>query len=102
MPQGGFSDYLSKKLDCNYNYLSDLFTEIQGTTIETFIISHKIERAKELITYDELSLTEIARDLRYPSVVHLSAQFKKITGLTPTHFKTLRYKKDNVIDETFN
>jgi len=102
LPQGGFSDYLSKKLDCNYNYLSDLFTEIQGTTIETFIISHKIERAKELIIYDELSLTEIARVLRYPSVVHLSSQFKKITGLTPTHFKTLRYKKDNTIDEAFN
>jgi AraC-like DNA-binding protein len=98
LPLRGFSDYLSEKLECNYSYLSDLFIEIQGTTIETFIISHKIERAKELLIYGQLSLTEIAWDLRYPSAAHFANQFKKITGLTPSHFKTLRFKKGNSMD----
>jgi AraC-like DNA-binding protein len=94
-----FSDYLSEKLDYDYTYLSDLFSEVQGTTIEKFIISHKIERVKELIIYDELNLTEIAWNLQYISVAHLSNQFKKITGLTPSHFKNLRYKRPNPVEE---
>jgi AraC-like DNA-binding protein len=92
-PKINFSDFLSEKLDYNYTYLSNLFTEVQGTTIEKFIISHKIERAKELIVYDELNLSEIAFKLHYSSVGHLSNQFKKITGLTPTHFRKLKKKK---------
>ncbi len=88
-----FSEYLSKKLCYDYTYLSNLFTEVQGTTIEKFIINHKIERVKELIVYDELSLSEIAYKLHYSSAAHLSNQFRKITGLTPSHFKKLKEKK---------
>jgi len=88
-----FSEYLSQKLYYDYNYLSNLFTEVQGTTIEKFIIQHKIERVKELIVYDELSLSEIAFKLHYSSAAHLSNQFKRITGLTPSHFKQLKEKK---------
>ncbi len=88
-----FSEYLSEKLNYDYTYLSNLFTEVQGITIEKFIIYHKIERVKELIVYDELNLTEIAYKLHYSSVAHLSNQFKKITGLTPSHFKKLKEKK---------
>ena len=94
-----FSDYLSKKLNYDYTYLSNLFSEVQGTTIEKFIISHKIERVKELIIYDELSLSEIAWKMHYSSVGHLSNQFKKITGLTPSHFKSLKNKRRKAIDE---
>jgi len=88
-----FSEYLSTKLNYDYTYLSNLFTEVQGTTIEKFIIFHKIERVKELIVYDELNLSEIAFKLHYSSVAHLSNQFKKITGLTPSHFKKLKEKR---------
>ena len=88
-----FSEYLSSKLNYDYTYLSNLFTEVQGTTIEKFIINHKIERVKELIVYDELNLSEIAFKLHYSSVGHLSNQFKKITGLTPSHFKKLKEKR---------
>jgi len=84
------SDYLSEKLDHNYTYLSNLFSEIKGTSIEKFYLWNKIERAKELLIYDELSLTEIACKLHYSSVAHLSNQFKKMTGLTPSHFKNLK------------
>jgi AraC-like DNA-binding protein len=94
-----FSDYLSEKLDYDYTYLANLFSEIQGTTIEKFIISHKIERVKELIIYGELNLTEIAWNMHYSSVAHLSNQFKKITGLTPSHFKNLKNKRRNPIEE---
>ncbi|HLA58636.1 MAG TPA: AraC family transcriptional regulator, partial [Puia sp.] len=87
------SDYLTEKLGYNYTYLANLFSETEGTTIEHFIISHKIERVKELIIYDELNLTEIAWKLHYSSVSHLSNQFKKITGLTPSFFKSLKNKK---------
>ncbi len=87
------SDYLAHKLNYNYNYLSNLFSEVKGTTIEKFYLANKIERAKELIVYDELNLTEIARKLHYSSVAHLSNQFKKLTGLTPSHFKNLKSKK---------
>jgi AraC-like DNA-binding protein len=84
------SDYLSEKLDHNYTYLANLFSEVKGTTIENFYLSHRIERVKELLVYDELNLTEIAFKLHYSSVAHLSNQFKKMTGLTPSHFKNLK------------
>ena len=87
------SDYLSEKLNHNYTYLANLFSEVKGTTIEQFHLAHKIERVKELLVYDELNLTEIADKLHYSSVAHLSNQFKKMTGLTPSHFKNLKNKK---------
>ena len=93
IPKSSFSEYLSEKLNHNYSYLSNLFSEVKGTTIEHFIIIHKIERVKELIIYDELNLSEIAYKLHYSSVAHLSTQFKKITGLTPSFFKSLKNKK---------
>src|SRR4029078_13467660 len=92
-PLLNFSAYLSEKLGYDYNYLSNLFSEVKGTTIEHFIISHKIERAKELLIYDELTLTEIAEKLHYSNVAHLSNQFKKVTGLTPTFFKKMKHKR---------
>lgn len=94
-----FSDQLSQKLNHNYTYLANLFSEVQGTTIEKFIISHKIERVKELLVYNELNLTEIAYLMHYSSVAHLSAQFKKVTGLTPSHFKQLREKRLNMLED---
>ena len=87
------SDFLSEKLNHNYTYLSNLFSEVKGTTIEQYTLSHKIEKVKELLVYDELNLTEIAWKLNYSSVSHLSNQFKKMTGLTPSHFKNLKHKK---------
>ncbi len=90
LPKINFSHYLSEKLDHNYTYLANLFSETTGTTIEHFIIAHKIEKAKELLLYDELNLTEIAYELNYSSVSHLSNQFKRVTGLTPTFFKKLQ------------
>ena len=87
------SDYLSEKLNHNYTYLSNLFTEVKGNTIEQFYLANKIEKVKELLVYDELSLTEIAWKLHYSSVSHLSNQFKKMTGLTPSHFKNLKNRK---------
>lgn len=92
-PMLNFSAYLSEKLDYDYNYLSNLFSEVKGTTIEHFIISHKIERAKELLVYNELTLTEIAEKLHYSNVAHLSNQFKKVTGLTPTFFRSMKHKR---------
>jgi len=94
-----FSDFLSEKLDHNYTYLANLFSEVQGTTIEQFMIAHKVERIKELIIYDELNITEIAWKMNYSSVAHLSNQFKKMTGLTPSHFKQLKDKKRTPIEE---
>jgi AraC-like DNA-binding protein len=99
LPKTNFSDYLSEKLKYDYTYLANLFSEVQGTTIEKFIISHKVERVKELIIYDELSLTEIAWKMHYSSVAHLSNQFKKITGLTPSHFKKLKNKRRQAIED---
>ena len=93
LPKVNFSDYLAEKLNYSYTYLANLFSETEGTTIEHFIIIHKIERVKELIIYDELNLTEIADKLHYSSISHLSNQFKKITGLTPSFFKSLKDKK---------
>lgn len=92
-PVLNFSNYLSEKLNYDYNYLSNLFSEVKGTTIEHFIIAHKIERAKELLIYNELTLTEIAEKLHYSNVAHLSNQFKKVTGLTPSFFKKMKHKR---------
>jgi AraC-like DNA-binding protein len=93
-----FSDYLSEKLNYNYTYLANLFSEVQGTTIEHFIIHHKIEKVKELMVYDELTLTQIAWKLHYSSVAHLSNQFKKVTGLSPSHFKKLGQKRRGTLE----
>lgn len=87
------SDYLSENLNQDYNSLSNLFSEIENTTIEKYFISQKIEKVKELLVYNELSLSEIADILNYSNVAHLSNQFKKITGFTPTHFKQSKDKK---------
>lgn len=94
-----FSHFLSEKLNHDYTYLANLFSEVQGTTIEQFIISHKIERIKELIIYGELNITEIAWKMNYSSVAHLSNQFKKMTGLTPSHFKQLKDRRRSPIEE---
>lgn len=94
-----FSDYLSEKLKHDYTYMANLFSEVQGSTIEHFIISHKIERIKELIIYDELNITEIAWKMNYSSVAHLSNQFKKMTGLSPSHFKKLKEKRRSQIED---
>jgi YesN/AraC family two-component response regulator len=88
-----FSDYLSEKLNYDYTYLSNLFSEVHGTTIEHYIISQKIERVKELLVYNELTLSEIAWKMHYSSVQHLSNQFKKVTGLTPSFFKNMSTKR---------
>ena len=98
LPKTKNSDYISNKLKHDYTYLANLFSEATGTTIEHFIIAHKIERVKELIIYDELNLTEIAWKLHYSSVAHLSNQFKKITGLTPSFFKSLKLKKRTTLE----
>lgn len=97
-----FSDFLSEKLNHDYTYLANLFSEVQGTTIEQFIISHKIERIKELIIYGELNITEIAWKMNYSSVAHLSNQFKKMTGLSPSHFKQLKDKRRSPIEDIGN
>ena len=94
-----FSIYLSEKLDHNYTYLSNLFSEVQGTTIEQFIIAHKVERIKELIIYGEINISEIAWKMNYSSIAHLSNQFKKVTGLSPSHFKKLKDKRRTPIEE---
>jgi AraC-like DNA-binding protein len=93
------SDYLSEKLNYDYTYLANLFTEVKGITIEKFYLTHKIEKVKELIVYDELNLSEIAYKMHYSSVSHLSNQFKKITGLTPTHFKMLKDKRRQTLED---
>jgi AraC-like DNA-binding protein len=93
LPETNFSDYLSKKLNYDYNYISNLFSEVKGTTIEHYIITHKIERAKELLIYNQLTLTDIAFKLHYSSVAHLSMQFKNVTGLTPSFFKKMKHKR---------
>lgn len=93
LPHVNYSDYISEKLNYDYTYLSNIFTEVKGITIQQYIIIHKIERVKELLLYDELNLTEIAYKLHYSSVAHLSNQFKKITGLSPSYFKQLKQKR---------
>jgi AraC-like DNA-binding protein len=97
--QTNLSDYLSNELHHDYTYITNLFTQVEGTTIEQYFIAQKIERVKELLVYDELSLSEIAYQLNYSSVAHLSTQFKKVTGFTPSHFKQLKEKKRNPLEE---
>ncbi|GAB2814133.1 hypothetical protein GCM10027043_12650 [Ferruginibacter profundus] len=94
-----FSDLLSQKLNYSYSYLANFFSEVEATTIEQYVIALKIERIKELIIFGEDTLTQIADKLHYSSVAHLSAQFKKVTGLTPTHFKQLKKKRRLAIQE---
>lgn len=98
MPKINFSDFISEKLGYDYTYLANTFSDVKGITIEHFIIAQKIERVKELLLYNELNLTQISYMLNYSSVAHLSQQFKKVTGLTPTFFKELKYKK-NILDD---
>lgn len=93
IPTMNFSDYLTEKLGYDYKYLSNTFSEVKGITIQQYIILHKIERVKELLLYEELNLTEIAYKLHYSSVAHLSNQFKKITGLSPSFYKKLKEKR---------
>lgn len=97
--QTNLSDLLSTELNHDYSYLSNLFSEVEGTTIEKYFIAQKIEKVKELLVYDELSLSEIAHRLNYSSVAYLSNQFKKVTGLTPSHFKQIKEGKRKPLDE---
>ncbi len=99
LPKVNYSDYISEKVGYNYTYLANIFSEVKGITIQQFIIIHKIERVKELLIYDELSLTEISYKLHYSSVAHLSNQFKKITGLTPTFYKKLKEKRKQNLED---
>ncbi len=98
LPKVNDSNYISDKLDYDYTYLSNTFSEVRGITIQQYVIMHKIERVKELLLYDELTLTEIAWKLNYSSVAHLSNQFKKVTGLTPTYFKELKNKRERNLE----
>jgi len=94
-----FSDYLSTNLNLNYTYMANVFSIAQGISIEQYIISHKIERIKEFLLYDELNITEIAYQMNYSSVAHLSGQFKKYTGLTPSNFKKMKLKRKDPIEK---
>jgi AraC-like DNA-binding protein len=99
IPKVNYSDYISKKLDYDYTYLANTFSEVKGITIQQFIIINKIEKVKELLLYDELTLSEIAYKLHYSSVAHLSNQFKKVTGLTPTFYKQLKEKRKGNLED---
>lgn len=98
LPEMNYSDYISEKLGQDYTYLSNTFSEVKGTTIQHYIIQHKIEKVKELLLYDELNLTEISYKLHYSSVAHLSNQFKKVTGLSPSFFKKLKQKRQSNLE----
>lgn len=95
------SAFITERIPNDYSYLSDLFSSIEGKTIEQFFILHRIEKVKELLVYDQLSLTQIADETGFSSVHHLSAQFKKVTGLTPTHFKTIAGEKRRALDQLY-
>ena len=99
IPKVNDSDYISEKLGYDYTYLSNIFSEVKGITIQQYVIMHKIEKVKELLLYDELTLTEIAYRLHYSSVAHLSNQFKKVTGLTPTYFKGVKEKREKNLED---
>jgi AraC-like DNA-binding protein len=99
LPKVNYSDYISEKLGYDYTYLSNIFSEVKGITIQQFIILHKIERVKELLLYNELTLTEISYRLHYSSLAHLSNQFKKITGLSPSFYKQLKKKRGSNLEE---
>ncbi len=98
LPQVNYSEYISEKLGYDYTYLANIFSEVKGITIQQFIITHKIEKVKELLLYDELNLTEIAYKMHYSSVAHLSNQFKKITGLSPSFYKQLKHKRNSNLE----
>lgn len=98
LPKVNHSEYISEKLGYDYTYLANTFSEVKGITIQQFIINHKIEKVKELLLYDELNLTEISYKLHYSSVAHLSNQFKKVTGLSPSFYKQLRQKRKNNLE----
>ncbi|MCD6019647.1 MAG: AraC family transcriptional regulator [Bacteroidetes bacterium] len=102
VPKTNYSEYIAEKLQFDYTYLSNVFSEVKGITIQQFIIVHKIERIKELMIYDELNISEIAWKMNYSSVAHLSNQFKKITGLSPSHFKKLKDKRRSPIEDIGN
>jgi AraC-like DNA-binding protein len=99
LPKVNYSEYISEMVGYDYSYIANIFSEIKGMTIQQFIIFHKIERAKELLVYDQLSLTEISNKLHYSSVAHLSNQFKKITGLTPSFFKQLKENRRQNLED---
>ena len=98
LPKVNYSDYIAAKLGHDYTYLANTFSEVKGTTIQQFIIMHKIERVKELLLYGELTLTEISYKLNYSSVAHLSNQFKKVTGLSPSFYKQLKHKRKSNLE----
>lgn len=98
-PKVNYSNYISEKLDYDYTYLANIFSEVKGMTIQQYIITHKIEKVKEYLLYDELTLTEISYRLDYSSVAHLSSQFKKITGLSPSFFKHLKTKRRRNLED---
>jgi len=99
LPRVNFSTFISKKLGYEYKYLGNLFAEVQGTTIEQYIILHKIERVKELLTYNDMSLTDIADIMQYSSVAALANQFKKVTGLTSKHFKKMQAERRKALED---
>lgn len=101
-PKVNYSDYIAEKIGLDYNYLSGIFSEVKGTTIQQFIIWHKIERAKEMLLYGDYSLTEIADRLHYSSVAHLSGQFKKVTGLTSSYYKQIKLQRNKILSLTTN
>lgn len=98
LPTVNYSDYITEKLNLDYTYLSNIFSEVMGVTIQHFIIMHKIERVKELLLYNQLNLSEISYKLNYSSVAHLSSQFKKVTGLTPSHYRKLKIRRVNTLE----
>ncbi|HLW07083.1 MAG TPA: helix-turn-helix domain-containing protein [Marinilabiliaceae bacterium] len=98
-PKVNLSNYLTQHLHHDYSFLSNLFSSIEGVTIEHYFIAQRIEKVKELLVYDELTLSEIANELNYSSVAHLSGQFKKVTGLPPTHFRNIRWQKRKPLDQ---
>jgi AraC-like DNA-binding protein len=98
VPKVNYSDFISEKLNYDYTYLSNIFSEVKGITIQQFIIINKIERVKELLLYNEFNLTEISHKLHYSSVAHLSNQFKKVTGLSPSYYKQLKQKRESNLE----
>ena len=102
LPATNYSDYISEKLDLDYTYLSNIFSEVKGITLQQFIIIHKIEKVKELLLYDELNLTEISYKMHYSSVAHLSNQFKKITGLSPSYYRQMKQKRMGNLENLWN
>ena len=99
MPVTNYSDFLSKKLKYDYTYMANVFSDVKGITIQQFIIINKIEKVKELLLYNELTLTEISNKMNYSSVAHLSNQFKKVTGLTPSFYKQIREKREKAMSD---